>query len=155
FNNWTSPDAPFGTLRNLTNGPFGISGIPRPVIFGVRLATAGSVAWFSVALAILCAVLSSFLLHSPWGRLLKAQRDDVLAARGIGKTVKRAKVQAFAISCGMVAAAGAMYASYVSFIDSGAAALNESILTLCMVIVGGIGNIKGPLIGAPVLLAIP
>jgi len=55
----------------------------------------------------------------------------------------------------MVAIAGAIYAAYVSYIDPSAANLNHSILMLCMVIVGGVGNFWGPLVGAAVLVAIP
>jgi branched-chain amino acid transport system permease protein len=92
---------------------------------------------------------------SPWGRLLKAMRDDELAARGLGKNIRLVKVQAFAVACGMVAVAGTIYASYVSYIDPSIASLDESILMLCMVIVGGGGNFRGPLVGALVLLSIP
>jgi branched-chain amino acid transport system permease protein len=67
----------------------------------------------------------------------KAVRDDELAARGLGENVRLIKVQVFAIACAMVAVAGALYASYVGYIDPTAASLDESML--CMVIVGGVG----------------
>jgi branched-chain amino acid transport system permease protein len=82
-------------------------------------------------------------------------RDDELAARGRGKTVRLVKVQVFAVACGLVAVAGALYASYVSYIDPTSASLDESILMLSFVLVGGVGNFRGPLVGAFVLLAIP
>jgi branched-chain amino acid transport system permease protein len=87
--------------------------------------------------------------------LLKALRDDELAARGLGKNTRIAKVQVFAIASGMVAVAGALYAAYVGYIDPSAASLDESVLFICMVIVGGVGNFRGPLVGALMLLAIP
>ena len=155
FYNWSSPGIEPGTWTNLTNGPFGLAGIPKPAIFGIKLDTLGSIALVSIVLAGVCALLSWLLLSSPWGRLLKAMRDDELAARGLGKNVHLAKVQAFALACGMVAIAGVMYASYVSYIDPSAASLDESILMLCMVIVGGAGNFRGPIVGALVLLAVP
>lgn len=155
FTNWTSTDAEVGTLRNLTNGTFGIADIPRPVIFGVKLDSVGGMATLSCALAGVCALLTWLLVSSPWGRLLKCMRDDELATRGLGKNVRLAKIQAIAIACGMVALAGAIYASYVSYIDPSSAALDQSILMLCIVVVGGAGNFRGPLVGALLLLAIP
>ena len=82
-------------------------------------------------------------------------RDDELAARGLGKNVRLVKVQVFALACGLVAVAGALYASYVSYVDPTSASLEESILMLSFVLVGGVGNFRGPIIGAFILLAIP
>lgn len=153
--NWSSPEAKLGTFANLTNGSFGITGIPKPVIFGIKLDTNASVAVLSLAIAGLCGLVLRALLVSPWGRLLKSIRDDELAARTLGKNTRIAKIEAFAISGAMVAAAGATYAAHVTYIDPSAASLEESILMLCMVLVGGAGNFRGPLLGAFVLLAIP
>jgi branched-chain amino acid transport system permease protein len=86
---------------------------------------------------------------------LQAMRDDELATRGLGKNTRLLKVQAFAIACGMVAIAGVIYAAYISYIDPSAASLDHSILMLCMIIVGGMGNFWGPLVGAAVLVGIP
>jgi branched-chain amino acid transport system permease protein len=156
LNNWVSrPDQNVGTWANLTNGPFGIAGIPPPAIFGIKFATSGSIALLALSLAALCGLLSWRLLKSPWGRLLRAMRDDELAARGLGKNVRVAKLQAFAFSCGLAAVAGTIYASYVRFIDPSIASLDDSVLMLCMVIVGGVGNFRGPLVGALILLLVP
>jgi branched-chain amino acid transport system permease protein len=153
--NWFDPNGELGTLRNLTNGPFGISSIPRPVILGYRFDSYAGLASLSLGMALASAVLLRILLQSPWGRLLKAIRDDDLAARGLGKNVRVAQLQAFALACGMAAMAGALYASYVGYIDPSNASLDQSVLFLSMVIVGGAGNLVGPLVGAFVLLAIP
>jgi branched-chain amino acid transport system permease protein len=155
FVNWSDADAPVGTLRNLTNGLLGIQSIPRPVIFGVKLDGLPGMAALSLSLAALCALVSWLLVSSPWGRMLKCMRDDELAVRGLGKNVRLAKVQAFAIACGMAALAGALYASYVGYFEPGSGALDQSVLMLCMVVVGGAGNFRGPLVGALVLLGLP
>jgi len=155
LHNWSSPGAELGTWRNLTNGPFGIAGISKPVLFGMKFQAIASIALISLAIALVCAGICWLLLSSPWGRLLKALRDDELAARGLGKNTRFIKVQVLAIACGMVAVAGALYAAYVGYIDPNAASLDESVLFLCMAIVGGVGNFRGPLVGAIVLLAIP
>jgi branched-chain amino acid transport system permease protein len=153
--NWSSPGAEVGTWQNLTNGSFGISSIPRPNLFGWQLDSIESMAGLAFVTAVICAGVVWLLLSSPWGRLLKAIRDDELAARGLGKNTKLAKIQAVAIACGMAAIAGSLYAAYVNYIDPSTASLDESILMTCMVLVGGVGNFRGPLVGAFVLLAIP
>jgi branched-chain amino acid transport system permease protein len=82
-------------------------------------------------------------------------REDDLATRGLGKNTRLAKIHAFAISCGMVAIAGSLYAAHVRYIDPSSASLDESILMLSMVIVGGLGNLRGPMVGAAVLILLP
>ena len=106
LHNWTSTDAPLGTWKNLTNGPFGITGIPRPELFGWKIATPQAFALFATVVAAICAFILWRLTASPWGRLLLAMREDELAARGLGKNTRLAKVQAFAISAALVAVAG-------------------------------------------------
>jgi branched-chain amino acid transport system permease protein len=153
--NWTSPGKEIGSLENLTNGPFGISGIPKPIILGMKLDSLGEIALLAVMLAGCCAFIAWLLASSPWGRLLKCIRDDELATRSLGKNVRLVKVQAFSVACGMVALAGAIYTSYVGYIDPSLAALDHSLLMLSMVIVGGLGNFTGPLVGAGILVALP
>ena len=153
--NWVSSDAPVGTLANLTNGPFGMAGISRPVLFGVKLSSLGSMALFSLAGAAVCMGVCGLLQTSPWGRGLKCMRDDELAAKNLGKNVQLFKVQALSVACAFAAVAGAVYASYTSYIDPSLASMDQSILLLSMVFVGGMGNLKGPLAGAAILLLIP
>jgi len=155
FYNWFDPNSRVGSLRNLTNGSFGISGIPKPVIFGVSLNNPSSYLLLSTAMTALCCLIVWRLKTSPWGRLLVAMREDELAARGLGKNTRLLKVQVFAFSSGLVAVAGALYASYVGYLDPSSASLDESILMLSMVLVGGVGNFRGPIIGALVLIAFP
>lgn len=140
---------------DLTNGPFGLTGIPKPDILGYKFDTIGSMFLLATASAISCVLIISLLAKSPWGRLLRAMRDDELAARGLGKNTRLIKLQTFMIACSIVAVAGSIYAAYVSYIDPTSFTLDESILMLSMVIVGGTGNIRGPLVGAFVLIAIP
>lgn len=145
FYNWT----------DLTNGPFGIIGISRPDILGYKFDTLHSVLILDTMLAVVCGIVVFKLINSPWGKALKAMRDDELAARGIGKNTRLLKLQTFLIASALVAVAGGLYASYVSYIDPTSFTLDESILMLSMVIIGGTGNFRGPLVGAAVLIAIP
>jgi branched-chain amino acid transport system permease protein len=153
--NWYSVDAPLGSWRNLTNGPFGITGIPNPTIFGWQVVSPFSFALFSSLITLACGVVIWRLKVSPWGRLLLAIREDELAARGLGKNTRLAKVQAFAISAAFAAIAGSLYAAYVHYIDPSSASLDESILMLSMIIVGGLGNLSGPIVGAVIIIGLP
>jgi branched-chain amino acid transport system permease protein len=153
--NWSSIDAPLGSWRNLTNGSFGITGIPNPTVFGWQIMGPTQFVIFSTIVALACGIILWRLKFSPWGRLLLIMREDELAARGLGKNTRLAKVQAFAISTAFVAIAGALYAAYVHYLDPSSASLDESILMFSMVIVGGLGNLRGPIVGAVVLIALP
>jgi len=153
--NWSSTAAPLGTWANLTNGPLGVTGIPGPTFFGVSVASPLSMAIFTVAISGVCALILWRLKISPWGRLLLVMRDDELAARGIGKNTRLAKVQAFAVSSAIVAIAGSLYAAHIHYLDPSSASLDDSILMLSMVIVGGMGNFRGPVVGACVLVLLP
>lgn len=139
----------------LTNGPFGITGIPRPGIFGYPINTLLKMFSLSTSLTLLCGAIVFILLRSPWGMVLNAMRDDELAARGLGKNTRLFKVQAFFIACAMASVAGSLYATYVSYIDPTSFTLDESILMISMIIVGGTGNFRGPIVGAFTLIAIP
>jgi branched-chain amino acid transport system permease protein len=153
--NWFDAQAPLGSWSNLTNGPFGIAGIPKPNVLGHHIADPSSFLILATPLTLICAGIFWRLKTSPWGRVLIAMREDELAARGLGKNTRLLKVQALAISCGLVAVAGALYASYIGYLDPSSASLNESILILSMALVGGVGNFRGPIVGAIVLIALP
>jgi branched-chain amino acid transport system permease protein len=153
--NWSREGVPPGTWANLTNGPFGLVGIPKPSIGNWSFETVPALAIFSVAWLILIAICCWRLTSSPWGRLLKAVRDDSEVAAGMGKNVRATEITAFAIGCGLAAVAGALYAGYSSYLDPTVASLDHSILMLSMVIVGGAGNSVGPFVGAAILILVP
>lgn len=155
LNNWVNAGQPLGSWQNLTNGPFGIVGIPRPSFFGWEVETPIAFAGMSSVAAAMVALILWRLKNSSWGRLLIALRDDELAACGLGKNTRLASLQAVAISAGMAAVAGALYAAHIRYVDPSMASLDESILILSMVIVGGLGNVRGPLVGAATLVALP
>lgn len=154
--NWHDTRAPLGSWTNMTNGDFGIVGIKRPELFGYQFSdpTSVTVLYFVFVLA---AIFISFkLLHSPWGRLVRAVRDDELAAKGLGKNIRLLKVQVVGLSCAMAGFAGALFAGYNSFVNPQLANLDQATLFLAMIVVGGLGgNLAGPVIGALVLVLLP
>jgi branched-chain amino acid transport system permease protein len=153
--NWSDTESNFGSFLNLTNGSAGIMGIPRPDIFSISFDTLGDSLLLYTAITLLFMWAYRRLMHSPYGRLLKAIRDDELTARSLGKNSRFIKMQVIAVSCVYISIAGSIYASYIGYIDPGIANLDHSILVLSMVLIGGLGNFRGPIIGALILILLP
>jgi len=145
LNNWVS----------FTGGPMGLPGIPQPVIFGWKVSSHWGFLLLAGFFCVLTLWISHRLVWSPFGRVLKAVREDEVFAQAAGKNVAAYKVLVFVIGAGMAAAAGAMYAYYITFIDPTSFTVMESIFILSIVIIGGAGSLRGPVVGAVVLVALP
>lgn len=149
----------FNILYNwvsVTRGPYGIPGIPNPKLFGdVEISGLWAFLALSLVLAVIVIFLFHNLIHSPFGRALRGVRDDELSMQALGKNVTAFKIQAFVISSAFIAISGFLYATYVSYIDPTSFNLDESIFILSALIVGGLGNIRGPIIGALVVILLP
>jgi branched-chain amino acid transport system permease protein len=141
---------------NVTRGPNGIPGIPSPILIG-NISISGIYLFlaFSSILAGIVVLIFYKLIHSPFGRALKGVRDDELSMLSIGRNVTVLKIWAFILSSAFVAIAGFLYASYFSFIDPTSFNLDESIFILAAVLIGGTGNIKGPIVGAVFVVVLP
>jgi len=147
-----------GLLHNwvaLTNGPFGIYGIPRPRLAGFPLTSN----WSYFGLTLLAAVVVLWALHrlveSPFGRTLRAIRDDEVPALILGKNLGRYKLLASAAAGGMAALIGGLYAYYIRYIGPDSFTLGESIFIFTIVIIGGSGNWWGSILGAAILILLP
>jgi branched-chain amino acid transport system permease protein len=140
----------------VTKGPYGISGIPSPVLFGDFVIT-GIIPFLILSSFLAICVVAIFykLIHSPFGRALKAVRDDELSAQAIGRNVASLKIWAFVVSSGFIGIGSLLYASYVSYIDPTSFNLDEAIFILSALIIGGTGNIKGPIVGAVFVIVLP
>ena len=142
---------------DVTHGPYGIPGIPSIKLFGIwSLASIYAYFFFSVALAVVIALIFSRLQHSPYGRMLKAIRTDELSAQALGRNTIRLKSWAFFISAAFASLAGVIYASYVSYIDPTSFTLDESIFIVTALFIGGIGSrVWGPIAGAAMVVILP
>jgi branched-chain amino acid transport system permease protein len=145
-----------GLALNLdfTGGPYGISGVRRVELFGT---TAGPGAH-----AALAAVLAAVTVAAVWrirrsrvGTALLALRDDALAAEVTGIDTARYKVLAFALGGLFAGAAGGLFAHYAAFVSPESFDLAASVSVLAMVVVGGLGTLGGPVLGATVLTLLP
>ena len=148
----------FSILYNwvdLTRGPFGISGIPTPHVFGFEIDNVFLYFVFSGLLVLLSLGAMWLLVSSPFGRLLRAVRDDEIAAAALGKNVPRVKTTAFALSAAFAAVPGALFAGYIRYIDPTSFTLTEAIFILSIVVIGGAGDFWGPIAGAVILVMLP
>jgi branched-chain amino acid transport system permease protein len=148
----------FSILNNwidLTRGPLGIPGIPQPAVIGWTIRSPGGF----VVLAAFLTTFAYFVVRrietSPFGRVLRAIREDEIVGQAMGKDTVFFKVIAFAVSAALAASAGSLYAHYITFIDPTSFTVTESILVISMVIIGGAGSRWGPLIGAAILVTLP
>jgi branched-chain amino acid transport system permease protein len=148
----------FGIMNNwvsLTKGPLGIPGIPQPVLFGITVSSHLQFLIFTGIFAVLTFLFTRRLVNSPFGRVLKAIREDEIFALALGKNVTKYKILVFVIGASIAAVAGCLYAWYITFIDPTSFTVQESIFILSIVIIGGTGNLWGSVLGAVILLTIP
>ena len=135
----------------LTAGPRGLPGIPRP--FASMAPEAAGIAYLCLVLAAVAAgmAITAGLVRSPFGRLIRAIRDDEDAVRSIGKSPARSKLVVFMIGAGMTGLAGALYAHYLTFISPDQFVPLLTFYVWIAVIMGGAGRIGGALAGAALL----
>jgi branched-chain amino acid transport system permease protein len=147
----------FSLFMNLdiTGGASGLYGIPHPVIFGHTIRTSFEKFLLAAALAVVCYVLALRITHAPFGRLLRAVREDQIAVASLGKSVFQIKFSIFVFSAVFAAAAGTVYVYSLTAIDPVAFALDESIFIITLVIVGGTGSLNGSVLAAAALIMLP
>lgn len=145
LNNWVS----------LTGGPMGLPGIPQPTIFGIQISSQVGYLLLVGVFSALTLWVTHRIVRSPFGRVLKAIREDEVFAQAAGKNVATYKVLVFVIGAGMAAVAGVIYAYYISFIDPTSFTVMESIFIISIVIIGGAGSLWGPVTGAVLLVLLP
>src|SRR5208282_1339366 len=155
---------------SLTNGPNGITGIPRPTLFGLRFSMDGGEGTFSgffniepetiqrviflyyviLGLALLTNWVS--LRRMPLGRAWEALREDEVACRSIGINVRNTKLTAFGIGAMFAGFAGAFFATRQAFISPESFTFIESATVLAIVVLGGLGSQLGVALAAIVMV---
>ena len=145
-------------LRNeewLTGGTFGISGIPRPSLFGHELDGSLEFFYFVYGTMLLLGLLLAWILRSPWGRAFACLRDNPIRAESLGINITAYTLLAFAIGATCAGVGGVYFASLVQFIEPGPFHPTTSLMMLLMVIVGGSGRFFGPVVGSVVVILLP
>lgn len=147
--------AVFVNYKELTNGPLGIPGIPKPNLFGYQIAGNPTYLLFAFIVAASSIFIISRLVNSRYGKLLEGVRDDMLGLQARGKDVYKLRYQSMMISAFFAGIAGSVYAHYLSYIDPTSFFIADIILVLSIVIVGGLASVRGSVIAAIVLVILP
>jgi branched-chain amino acid transport system permease protein len=145
----------FANKLNVTNGELGINPIGRPALPFIGTFTSdNSIPWYYLIIAII--ILSTFLINrlreSRLGRAWMAIREDELAAAQMGIDPVHTKLLAFSMGATFSGFAGAFYGAYIAGIFPSAFEFSTSIIILCAVILGGIGNIYGVIVGGVAIM---
>jgi branched-chain amino acid transport system permease protein len=151
---------------NITRGPQGIAQIDPFRAGGFDFSTTQSVLgvvisgpmkyyWLLLALAVVIIVINIRLQNSRIGRAWEAVREDETAARAMGIDTTSVKLLAFAMGASFGGIAGGMFAAFQGFISPESFVLVESVMIVSMVVLGGMGNIWGVILGAVLLSFVP
>ena len=139
----------------ITGGIYGISGIPRPSLFGWSLRAPRDFYYFCLANLAVVAFAAWWLIRSPWGRAFVALRENPLRALSLGVDTRRYTLMAFALGAALGGISGVLYAPLVQYVDPTPFSLVLSFNLLLMVVVGGSGRFFGPFLGAMVAVLLP
>jgi branched-chain amino acid transport system permease protein len=151
---------------NITNGPQGIGNIEPIRIAGVNLAKSVQIGSFELqsvqlyyylflVLTIAVIIVTIRLQNSRIGRAWMAIREDEIAAKAMGINTRNVKLLAFAMGASFGGVSGAMFSAFQGFVSPESFVLMESIVIVAMVVLGGMGNVAGVILGAILLYAIP
>lgn len=140
---------------NITNGPRGITGIDPFSLAGFRFSSAIQYYFLLLAVLLVIIVVNLRLQNSRIGRAWEAIREDEIAARAMGIDTRNLKLLAFAMGASFGGVAGGMFSAIQAFISPESFVLVESIMVVSMVVLGGMGNIWGVILGALLLSFVP
>ena len=139
-------------------GPSGIANIPRPGFFGMDLSLSQSITYVyfvMIGLVIFTVFVVKRLQDSRLGRAWIALREDEVACQAMGIDKTRTKLSAFALGATWAGIGGVVFAAKTTFINPASFTIWESIIILCVVVLGGMGSILGVILGALVLILLP
>ena len=139
----------------LTNGPLGLPGIPKPILFGFSFSDNSNFLILAASIALISYLIIKLITVSPFGKVLESVRDNEQAAQILGKNTFKMKMFAMAISAFFAGIAGALYAHYITYIDPSSFTIMELIPTLSIVIIGGLASLEGTVIAAIILTLLP
>lgn len=141
---------------DVTHGPYGVPGIPSVKLLGIwSISGVWGYFFLTTVVSILVAYLFKTIKYSPYGRVLRALRNDEHSVAAMGRNPIAFKSWAFFLSAAFSGLAGLIYASYVSYIDPTSFTLDESIFIISALFIGGTGNIRGPIFGALFVVVLP
>ncbi|WP_029133949.1 ABC transporter permease subunit [Sedimenticola selenatireducens] len=144
--------------NEFSQGPSGISNIPRPGMFGIELSLEAAILYIyyiMVALVIVTIFVVNRLQDSRLGRAWIALREDEIACQAMGIDKTKTKLTAFALGATWAGMMGVIFAAKTTFINPASFTFLESAIILSIVVLGGMGSILGVIVGALVLILLP
>ncbi len=135
-----------------TRGPMGLPGIPLPAVGGLVLQDNVAFYYYALVLLILSYLFCVKITRSFIGRAWKAIAEDETAAEAVGINTGRYKILAFGLACFFGGLAGSYMASFMRFVAPNSFTVDQSVLVLIMLVIGGLGNLPGSLLGAAVMI---
>jgi len=142
-------------MQDLTNGPGGLRGIPPVSIVGFEFVDEMSQYYFMVAFVAILLWLKSRLVNSHVGLALRAIMDGETASEACGVSVAYYRVFAFGVSAMYAGLGGGVFAHMLNYVSPYSFQSPESFALLGMIVVGGIGTLSGPIVGALVMTLLP
>lgn len=139
-------------------GPSGIANIPRPGFFGIQLSLQSATTYMyflMIGLALFTIFVVNRLQNSRIGRAWIALREDEIACQAMGIDKTKTKLTAFAMGATWAGMGGVIFAAKTTFINPASFTIWESIIILCVVVLGGMGSIIGVILGALILILLP
>jgi branched-chain amino acid transport system permease protein len=139
-------------------GPSGIANIPRPGLFGLELNLHQNITYLyflMIAMTIFTIFVVNRLQASRIGRAWIALREDEIACQAMGIDKTKTKLTAFALGATWAGMGGVLFAAKTTFINPASFTIWESIIILCVVVLGGMGSILGVILGALFLVLLP
>lgn len=141
---------------DVTRGPMGIPGVQRPsLLLGIDMKSLTAQYWQALVVLAIAVTIAFAMLNSPIGRTWRAIREDRLAAHASGVPVSRYLVLVFLVSGFLAGLAGAQFAFLQNFVSPESFMIDTSIVLISMIVLGGLGNITGALIGGVLLAMLP
>jgi branched-chain amino acid transport system permease protein len=141
------------TQLPFTNGEDGIQGVPRGSFLGVfSLANSSHMYWFALGVFIIAFLLIQRVVRSPFGQVLKSIRENEPRAISLGYDVDRYKLMAFTISAGLAGLGGGLKSLVLQLASLGDVFWHTSGEAVLMTILGGIGTLWGPILGAAIII---
>ena len=139
-------------------GPSGIANIPRPSFFDIQLSLQNATIYLyylMILLVLFTIFVVNRLQNSRIGRAWIALREDEVACEAMGIDKRKTKLTAFALGATWAGMAGVIFAAKTTFINPASFTIWESIIILCIVVLGGMGSVVGVVIGAFILILLP
>lgn len=140
---------------NITGGPTGITHIPAPEIFGYKIDTSTKYYYLVWVLCIAVVAFSYNIIHSKYGRALRAIAENEVAASAMGVNVPRLMSLMFILSAVFAGLGGSLYVHYVSFVSPDTFSVSLSIMLVIMVAIGGVSSLWGAVLGAIFITVLP